>query len=135
LDQGQNSAAIAAVDGDGLLHRHEIPAVFTPRRLDGLDSLSVNLLELHLKFVNPSFERHHPLDTHQVQAVVRELLNSLEQRNVGIGVAATSAARARWLDKAPAFVDSQSLGMDSGELGSHRYDIYGPIESVFIHDQ
>ena len=62
----------------------------------------------------------------EAHALVGELLDAAQQRDVALGVAAAAAARARGLDQPLALVDAQRLRVHAGELGRDRDDVERP---------
>ena len=66
------------------------------------------------------FEREDALHAGERDAVVGELLDPAQQRDVALGVAAAAAGRARRREQALALVDAQRLRVHARELGRDR---------------
>ena len=69
----------------------------------------------------------HPFDAGQVEAGVGEVLDALEQIDVGVGVATAAALGASRIDQALALVDAKGLRVDAGQLGRDRDDVHGMV--------
>jgi hypothetical protein len=70
------------------------------------------------------------LDPGEVEALVGQLLDALEELDVGLAVAAAAALRPRRFEEALALVDAQGLRVDAGQFGGDRYDVDGSCSAL-----
>jgi hypothetical protein len=73
--------------------------------------------DLGFELFDPRFQLEHALDTDQVHPKVGELLDLPEQLDVGFAVPSTAAPGAGRLYQPLALVDTERLGVASGQLG------------------
>ena len=70
-------------------------------------------------------ERHHPADPFEVHPLGGQLGDASQYLDVGVGVAAIAALRARRVEQPATLVAAQRLGMHPGQLGGDRDDVHG----------
>ena len=125
----------AAAAGHRPADRHEVAAVARGARRDrgsrsrrARASARVELGDPVADLLELGLELEDLADPDQADALVGELLDALEQRDVAVGVAPAAALGAARLDEALALVDAQRLRVHAGELGRHRDD----VERAFV---
>jgi hypothetical protein len=121
---------VVAEAHDRLTHRHEVAPVVLVGALDGLPGLAAYLVELGSQRLELGLELEDALDPGQVQAVVGEVLDAAQERDVVVAVATASAFGSRRLEQPLALVDAQGLRMDTGELGGDRDDVHRPLRAA-----
>src|SRR4029079_19047838 len=128
--KGADRSGAATPHRDRSAHRHEVAAVRAVGLVDGRDQLFVGPVERLLELADPRLgardlflEVDDLAHSDQAHAFVGELLDAAQQRDVTIGVPATTPLRARRFDEALAFVDAQRLRMHARELRGHGDDV------------
>ena len=76
---------------------------------------------------------HHPADALEVHPFGGQLGDAAQHLDVGVGVAAVAALRARRVEQAAPLVLAQRLGMHAGELGGDRDDVHRSGASLPDH--
>src|ERR1700728_4022651 len=98
----------------------------------GFPGLGPDPVDLSPETLHLGLEFEDAADPFQVQSGCGQVADPPELLDVTSGVAPVAPTGAGRVDEAPAFVDAERLGMDTGQLGGNGDDIDGPGGRIVV---
>src|SRR5580692_7386725 len=118
---------------DRVLHGDEVPAVLTVRVLHVRSGLVERGRQPCARLGEFDFETEDLLHALEVDAFVRQLLNSSKGREVLIGEAPRTTARSLRVQETAALVVAKRLRVNARQLGEHRDHVHRVLLLTLSH--
>ena len=122
-----------AEHGDGLTQRYEITTLATLGIGLSVPGFGARRGQLVTQPGVLRLQLHHAANTFEVHPLGRQLRDTTQHLDVGVGVPAVAALRARRVEQAAPLVLAQRLGMHARQLGRHRDHVHRPGSSLHDH--